>query len=111
MTQLFIDNAGRFIALVVLTCASGIISASETALFSLTRQQINRFRHAKSRSAAIIIVLRDNPTDLLSTVLLCNIFVNILLYSMLGVTAGRFAGQKVVYIRNEDGLTLELIGG
>lgn len=91
MTALLIENIPRILFLCGLTVLSGVISASETALFSLTRQQINRFRHGKTRSAAIIIALRENPTELLSTVLLCNIAVNILLYSMLGVTVARFA--------------------
>lgn len=91
MTDLIIENIPRFVAIFGLTCLSGVISASETALFSLTRQQLNRLRHAKTRSAAIIIALRENPTELLSTVLLCNIAVNILLYSVLGVAVGRFA--------------------
>lgn len=91
MAELFVQNIPRFLVIAGLTVFSGMISASETALFSLTRQQLNRFRHSKSRGAAIIIALRDNPTDLLSTVLLCNIAVNILLYSILGITVGRFS--------------------
>lgn len=91
MAEVFVQNIPRLLVILGLTLLSGIISASETALFSLTRQQLNRLRHAKTRSSAIIIALRENPTELLSTVLLCNIAVNILLYSMLGVTVGRFS--------------------
>lgn len=68
---------------------SGLLSASETALFALTRQQLNRFRKSRSAAARTIIRLRENPSELLSTVLLANDAVNILLYSMLGVTVVR----------------------
>ncbi|HRW55928.1 MAG TPA: DUF21 domain-containing protein, partial [Phycisphaerae bacterium] len=94
MTELLIANIPRMIVIAALTVLSGVISASETALFSLTRQQLNRLRHAKSRSAAIVIALRENPTELLSTVLLCNIAVNILLYSVLGIMVSRFSEQS-----------------
>lgn len=91
MLEVLIDNIPRLIVIVGLTALSGVISASETALFSLSRQQLNRLRHAKTRSAAIVISLRENPTELLSTVLLCNIAVNILLYSILGIMVGRLS--------------------
>ncbi|MCA9256520.1 MAG: HlyC/CorC family transporter [Phycisphaerales bacterium] len=94
MTELLIANIPRMIVIAGLTVLSGVISASETALFSLTRQQLNRLRHAKTRSAAIVIALRENPTELLSTVLLCNIAVNILLYSVLGIMVSRFSEQS-----------------
>jgi len=94
MPAVFLDNIERIGALCVLIAVSGLISASETALFALTRQQLHRFRQSKTIATAIIIRLRDNPGDLLSTVLLANIAVNILLYSMLGITVTRMAGDS-----------------
>ena len=94
--DLLLENIPRLIVLAVLIAASGLISASETALFALTRQQLNRFRRSKNPAAAIILRLRDRPTDLLSTVLLANIAINILLYSMLGITAVRLAGDSAL---------------
>ena len=96
MLSAILDNAPRLFAILILTGISGFISASETALFSLTRQQLNRIRHAKLRGSALVISLRERPSELLSTVLLCNIFVNILLYSILGVTAGRLADDSAL---------------
>ncbi len=95
-----------------LICISGIISASETAVFSLTRQQVNRFRHSKRRGAATIIALRDHPTDLLSTVLLCNIAVNITLFSMLGILTGRIAEHSplAATVLGVIGFLLVLVG-
>ena len=94
MASAFSDNIERIGALCVLIAVSGLISASETALFALTRQQLHRFRQSKTIATAIIIRLRENPGDLLSTVLLANIAVNILLYSMLGITVTRMAGDS-----------------
>lgn len=94
MVAVFSDNIERIGALCVLVVVSGLISASETALFALTRQQLHRFRQSKTVATAIIIRLRENPGDLLSTVLLANIAANILLYSMLGITVTRMAGDS-----------------
>lgn len=89
--DVFLKNLPRLITLGILIAASGLISASETALFALTRQQLSRFRQSKKNSSQTILRLRKNPSELLSTVLLANIAVNILLYSMLGITVGRLA--------------------
>jgi len=105
MLQTILDNAPRLIAILILTGISGLISASETALFSLSRQQLNRIRHANLRSSHLVISLRNRPSELLSTVLLCNIFVNILLYSILGVTAGRLAADSAL-----GGIVVGVIG-
>jgi putative hemolysin len=84
-------------ALCVLVVLSGSISASETALFALTRQQLSRFRQSRRRVAQLVLRLRENPDSLLSTVLLVNITVNILLYSMLAVTVSRLAGSSTLW--------------
>ncbi|MFQ5411853.1 MAG: hemolysin family protein [Phycisphaerae bacterium] len=89
--EALLDNAPQLITLIALIALSGLISASETALFALSRHEINRLRQSGSPAARVVLRLRDHPSDLLSTVLLANIAVNILLYSMLGVTAVRLA--------------------
>ncbi len=90
--SLVVDNLDRLIALACLVALSGMISASETALFALTRQQLARFRQSGRRSARTVLRLREDPRGLLSTVLLANIAVNILLYSMLAVTVQHLSG-------------------
>ncbi len=79
----------RLLGICGLTALSGLVSASETALFALTRQQLQRFRRSRSAAARTILRLRNEPSELLSTVLLANITVNILLYSMLSVSVVR----------------------
>lgn len=92
-----IKNLPEIIALAILAALSGVISASETALFSLNRQQLNRFRNTKSAAAATIIRLRENPADLLATILLSNITVNILMYSILGITVASLSHGSAVW--------------
>ncbi|MCG8405213.1 MAG: hemolysin family protein [Phycisphaerales bacterium] len=91
--DVFLENINRIIALGVLMVVSGMISASETALFALSRQQLNRFRQSKKNAGRTVLRLRKEPSELLSTVLLANIAVNILLYAMLGVTVTRLARE------------------
>lgn len=85
--QVIQENLLRLVALALLTALSGMVSASETALFALSRQYLNRLQSSRGTAARIILRLRSEPTELLSTVLLTNISVNILLYTMLGITA------------------------
>jgi putative hemolysin len=72
--------------------ASGMISAGETALFALSRQQLARLKQSGHLSAQIILRLRKDPQGLLSTILLSNITINVLLYSLMTVTAKRMSG-------------------
>lgn len=107
-----LHNLPEIIALILLTGLSGTISASETALFSLNRQQLNRYRTLKSSAAATIVRLRENPSDLLATVLLSNTAVNILLYSILGLTVASLGGGSAIWttIYGILGFTLVLLG-
>ncbi len=95
--EAFRDNIPRLVALGLLVVLSGLISSSETALFALTRQQLARFRQSRRRTAQLVIRLREDSDSLLATVLLANITVNILLYSMLAVTVNRLAGASPLW--------------
>ena len=76
---LILDNLTRLVAIVVLMVASGMISAGETALFALSRQQLAKLKQSGHLSAQIILRLRKDPQGLLSTILLSNITINVLL--------------------------------
>ncbi len=95
--ETLLQQMPRIVALCGLTALSGLISASETALFTLTRQQLNRFRSSNRKAARTVLRLRQNPSDLLSTVLLANIAINILLYSMLGILVTRLAHGSAIW--------------
>ncbi|MCB9915735.1 MAG: HlyC/CorC family transporter [Planctomycetes bacterium] len=61
--------------LLLLLALSAFFSASETALFSLTREQ-------RARAAPRVERLLERPRDLLVTVLLCNLLVNVFFFSL-----------------------------
>jgi CBS domain containing-hemolysin-like protein len=90
--ETFLENIPHLLAMAVLIGLSGSISASETALFALSRHQLNRLRQSNHALSQLVLRLRENPRTLLSTILLANIAVNTLLYSVLAVTSAKLAG-------------------
>ena len=56
---------------------SAFFSASETAFFSLTREEINRFEKSRSRLERIVNSLLKKPKNLLVTILLGNMLANV----------------------------------
>jgi len=101
--QRLIENLPHLLAIVVLTACSGFMSASETALFALSRQQLAALRGAPGLIPRLILQLRERPAELLSTILFVNTAVNILLYSMIAVTTARLTAGS--------GLWSTLVGG
>jgi magnesium and cobalt exporter, CNNM family len=66
-----------FVLFLILLSCSAFFSASETALFSLSRVQIHRFRESKSHVAAKLVEMLRTPRHTLVTVLLGNEFANV----------------------------------
>jgi putative hemolysin len=87
-----LENLPHLLAILALTAASGFFSAGETALFSLTRQQLALLRQSHGMAAQAILKLRESPASLLSTLLLGNTIVNILLFTVLALTCNRLGG-------------------
>ena len=77
----FIDIQGflslKVILLILLLITSGLISGSEVAFFSLTKEQLNSKSDKKSRQMHIIQKMLQNPKRLLATILITNNFINI----------------------------------
>ena len=65
------------IVLVFLVIASGLVSGSETAFFSLTPANLETLRTSSKPSDLLILKLKDKPKTLLATILITNNFVNI----------------------------------
>lgn len=63
--------------IVVLLCCSALVSASETAFFSLSPHQIEGLHSHPSRSNNAAVKLLDQSEYLLSTILVANNLVNI----------------------------------
>lgn len=75
----FIINAIIFILLLI---ASGLISGSEVAFFSLNSDDIANMDEERNPRARRVIQLVDNPKSLLSTVLILNNLVNIAIVTL-----------------------------
>ncbi|MBT3879630.1 MAG: HlyC/CorC family transporter [Candidatus Scalindua sp.] len=63
-----------------LLCFSAFFSATETAFFSLTREEVDRFGKSNSKSERLVQTLLKTPKNLLTTILLGNMLANIGFY-------------------------------
>ncbi|MBD3184442.1 DUF21 domain-containing protein [Candidatus Poribacteria bacterium] len=73
---------------------SAFFSGSETALFSLSKIQVERLRQESSRSGNIVAQLLDNPRRLLITILVGNMFVNVASASLIASFATNLLGNQ-----------------
>jgi len=74
--EFLVSHAGQLVLLAVLLACSALFSGSETALFSLTRGQLHRFRGSPNRLRRAAAALMVRPRAVLNTVLLGNMLVN-----------------------------------
>ncbi|MBI4575429.1 MAG: HlyC/CorC family transporter [Planctomycetes bacterium] len=73
--------------LALLLALSAFFSGAETALFSLSRYQVRRLSETGSRLDRLVVDLLKRPRDLLITLLLGNMAVNLLFFSVSVVQA------------------------
>lgn len=81
------------ILLAILIVLSGLFSASETAIFSLTRFDVKKLQKQKPRIGDTIAYLRDTPRRTLTTILIGNILVNVTATAMFSFLAMRLFGD------------------
>lgn len=84
--------------LVVLLILSGFFSGSETALFSLTKVQIEKLLISKGKKGRKIKLLLERPRRLIITILLGNEFVNASLSSISAALIIAIFGQEIPWI-------------
>lgn len=80
----------------LLLLCSAFFSGTETALFSLTREQVQRLRGQGREVDRILALLADHPAGLLIAILFGNIVVNILYFSLsvgVALDVGRRFGE------------------
>lgn len=80
------------VTLVVLIFFSALFSASETALFSLPSLKIKTYKQDKDPRKQLIAQLVNNPRDLLVTIIMLNVIVNILVQNVSSGIFGDFSG-------------------
>ncbi|MBM3213740.1 HlyC/CorC family transporter [Candidatus Poribacteria bacterium] len=80
--SLWIELVPGLIAAGVLLLLSAFFSSSETAILSLTKLQVQRFREQGGRASLALVRFVEHPRQLLITVLVGNTFVNIALATL-----------------------------
>ncbi len=70
------------IAFIIFIVISGILSASETAFFSLSSMQVRAYRYGNDPRSKLIAHLLSTPRQLLVTILMLNVLVNILIQNI-----------------------------
>ena len=78
--------------LILLLIVSAILSGSETAMFSLSPMKVKVFSSSSSRSKKVAARLLQNPRDLLVTILMVNIAVNLAVQNVVSTIFGNFPG-------------------
>ncbi len=103
------SSAGTFyffggLTLAVLLLLSAMVSGSEVAFFSLTRQQIASCKNSHQQSKKIIYKLIQDPKKLLATILICNNFINVAF-----VTLATFITWRIVGTNTLEGITIVIL--
>ena len=65
------------IGLIILLCASALVSGSEVAFFSLSPNDLDSLEKEGDSLDQIVLKLRNKPRKLLATILISNNFINI----------------------------------
>ncbi|MFC1717613.1 hemolysin family protein [Candidatus Poribacteria bacterium] len=86
----------HLIGLAFLLSLSAFFSGSETALFSLSKAQVERLRQGAAKGGMIAAGLLDTPRKLLITILVGNMFVNVASASLVASFAAVLLGNKGV---------------
>jgi CBS domain containing-hemolysin-like protein len=71
----------RLLLMGVFLCCSAYCSGTETAFFSLSKRQINKFRESGHRFPVLVADLLNKPSELLGSLLLGNLVVNTLFFA------------------------------
>lgn len=78
--------------LVILLFFSGFFSSSEVALFSLSSMKVKGFKHDLDKRKVLVSKLLSSPKDLLVTIIMLNIIINILIQNVASGIFGDFSG-------------------
>ena len=81
---------------IVLLGMSAFFSGSETALFNLKRNDVEKLKHDLAPSSRLIVRLLNTPKRLLITILTGNTIVNVALASMAALITAEIASQSGV---------------
>jgi len=91
--ELLNEHFMTLVGMAVLLLCSAFFSGTESALFSLNRQQIKQLRNEGKTIEAMLHLLSVNPSGLLVAILFGNLVVNILFFCMSSVLGMEVAEQ------------------
>ena len=80
------------IVLVFLILASGFLSATETAFFSLSTMKIRAFKEGKDKRGNLVARLIAKPRNLLVTIIMLNVILSILVQNVVASIFGNLSG-------------------
>ena len=106
-----ISVASLLIILGVLLLLSAFFSGSETALFSLSRAQVQKLSEHATKSGDTVQALVHRPRRLLISLLVGNMFVNVAISSVLASLADELFGSSGVGVAIGVGTFLLLVCG
>ncbi|MBN1765998.1 MAG: HlyC/CorC family transporter [Sedimentisphaerales bacterium] len=87
------NNLIYIILMLALLGCSAFFSGTETAFFSLSRSLIKTMKQSKYKRQHLVVRLLDRPEQLLGSLLLGNLIVNVLFFATASVLAIRFEQQ------------------
>jgi len=87
------DPLWLWVLLLLLLIASGLVSGSETALFSLSRHDLYQLSRSSRPLQRLAARLMHHPRRVLLTILIANTLVNVLIFAISYVSFGREAGE------------------
>lgn len=94
-----LDMLLRLVLQVVLFCGSSFFSGSETALFSLSRLDLQKLRRERNPKAGTLHALLDHPRRLIISILCGNELVNIAAAAnMTGIIASLYGVDRAAWI-------------
>ena len=105
MTAELLQSLGHvlpgLLSMLGLICASAFFSASETALFYLSHDELRAFRSGRPRERIVAALMAD-PERLLTGILFWNLVINLSYFAVSVVVARRM----IVIARGDDVLSL-----
>jgi len=84
------------VLLSILLILSALVSGSEVAFFSLSKNQINTFRNSNAKGEKRIYQLIKNPQKLLATILIFNNFINVGIVTLATFVTWRIFGTTTL---------------
>ncbi|XAM00131.1 DUF21 domain-containing protein [Phycisphaeraceae bacterium D3-23] len=99
------------IALPLLLVASAVFSGSETALFSLTAHEQTRMKREPTAASSAVLQLLRETAPLLVTLLISNMVVNVLYFTLSTVLLDRWSQSGALSTGGAAGLALAALLG